>query len=246
LETPLTDLATTTPTAPAPTPSTAAVDAERAHLNMLVTLAKLTTDTEMVPKALRGRPSAALAVMVYGHELGLRPMTALREVFIIDGTPSCSAKLMRALIFRAGHKLVWKTTSSTECVLYGVRADGQGEATVTWTMDDARAAGVQAKDVWKKYPRAMLAARATSELARLIFPDVTVGYTPEELGRVDLSGQYDYLDVEEADAPPDDTGGGRVADDPSAAELIEAVEAGIDPTTGEIIHDEPCDTPGAS
>ena len=210
---------------------------------MLVTLAKLTTDTEMVPKTLRGRPSAALAVMVYGHELGLRPMTALREVFIIDGTPSCSAKLMRALIFRAGHKLEWITTSSTECKLHGERADGRGTATVTYTLDDAKLAMLLGKDVWKRYPRAMLAARATSELARLIFPDVTVGYTPEELSRVDLSGEYDYLDVEEADAPPEDTAAPRVADDLDAAELIEAIEAGVDPVTGEIVADR---TPGVS
>ena len=233
------------PAAPAPAPEP--VTAEREQLNLLWKLARITSDTEMVPRVLRGRPDAALAVMVYGHELGLRPMTSLREVFIIDGTPSCSAKLMRALIFRAGHKLVWKTTSATECVVYGQRADGQGEATVTYSLDDARAAGLLSKDVWKKYPRAMLAARATSELARLIFPDVTVGYTPEELSRVDLSGDYDYLDVEEADAPPDETGG-RVDDDRDVAELIDAVEAeaaeaGVDPETGEIL--EPRHTPGA-
>jgi len=170
---------------------------EAEHLNLLWKLARMTTDTEMVPKVLRKRPDAALAVMVYGHELGLRPMTALREVFIIEGTPSCSAKLMRALIYRAGHELHFHEQSSQRCVVEGRRADGQGSARVVWEIADAQRAGLTGKDVWKKYPRQMLAARATSELARLIFADVTIGYTPEELTRHDLSGDYDYVDVDE-------------------------------------------------
>ena len=181
----------------APSTAPAVTSREADHMNLLWKLARMTTDTEMVPKALRGRPDAALAVMVYGHELGLRPMTSLREVFIIEGTPSCSAKLMRSLILRAGHSLVFREVASDRCVVHGTRADGRAEAVVTWTIEDARTAGLTGKDVWKKYPRAMLAARATSELARLVFPDVTVGYTPEELQRVDLSGEYDYLDVDE-------------------------------------------------
>jgi len=224
----MTDLATTSPTPAAP------VSAEREQLNLLWKLAQMTSRTEMVPKVLRGRPDAAMAVMVYGHELGLRPMTALREIFIIEGTPSCSAKLMRSLIFRAGHKLIFQKMSKTECVVHGVRADGQGEATVTWTLDDAKDASLLGKDNWKRYPRSMLAARATSELARLIFPDVTIGYTPEELSRVDLSGDYDYVDVDDADGPVDETGG-RTTDDRDAAEIIDAIEAGINPDTGEIV-----------
>lgn len=187
----------------APGAAPAEVEA-RDHLNLLWKLARMTTNTEMVPRTLRGRPEAALAVMVYGHELRLQPMTSLREIFIIEGTPSCSAKLMRALIYRAGHQLNFVETSRTKVVVEGIRADGLGTARVTWELEDAKIAGLLAKDVWKKYPRAMLCARATSELARLIFADTTIGYTPEELGRVDLGGDYDYIDVEEDPELSDD------------------------------------------
>lgn len=203
---------------------------EADHLNLLWKLARMTTNTEMVPKTLRGRPDAALAVMVYGHELKLQPMTSLREVFIIEGTPTCSAKLMRALIFRAGHKLEWRAQSRTKVVLYGERCDGRGSGEVTWEIEDAKDAGLLGKDVWKRYPRAMLKARATSELARDIFPDCTIGYTPEEMGRVDLSGDYDYLDVEgddPADAPDEND---IYLSEPSRP-LVEMV----DPDTGEIV-----------
>jgi hypothetical protein len=190
------------------------------HYNDLWQLAKLTSNTEMVPKALRGRPDAALAVMVYGHELGLQPMTALREVFIIDGTPSCSAKLMRALILKAGHRLTWKTVTDAKVVIYGERCDGRAAAEVSWTLEGSKQAGLANKDVWKKYPRAMLAARATSELARLIFPDVTIGYTPEELGgATEHFGDYDAIDVEADDVPP--------YVDPDTGEIIDVEEEAV-------------------
>jgi hypothetical protein len=51
-------------------------------------------------------------------------------------------------------------------------------------MDEAKAAQLLGKDVWKKYPAAMLRARAISAMARAMFPDAIngVSYTPEELG----------------------------------------------------------------
>lgn len=209
-------------------PAVPAHDVERTpeaeHLNLLWKLARLTTNTEMVPRGLRGRPDAALAVMVYGHELGLRPMTSLREVFIIEGTPSCSAKLMRALIYRAGHALHFVEQSSTRCVVEGTRADGQGSARVTWTLDDAQVAGLTGKDVWRRYPRQMLTARATSELARLIFADVTIGYTPEELQRHDLSGDYDFVDIDDIDDDDVDTFDTRPAHE-VAADMLDAEDA---------------------
>jgi hypothetical protein len=170
---------------------------EAEHLNLLWKLARLTTDTEMVPRALRGRPDAALAVMVYGHELGLRPMTSLREVFIIEGTPSCSAKLMRALIYRGGHELHFVEQSSQRCIVEGKRADGQGSARVTWEWEDAQRAG-------------------------LVFADVTIGYTPEELARHDLSGEYDFVDVDERD---DDADIDELPTHQVAAEMLDAEDA---------------------
>jgi hypothetical protein len=197
--------------------------------NELYSLARLTTNTAMVPRPLRGRPDEAFAVMVYGAELGLEPMAAMRSIFLIEGQPTCSAQLMRALIQAAGHMLAWREVGESRVVLYGRRRDTGADTTVTWTLDDARRAKLAGKGNWATYPRAMLAARATSEIARLLFADVLHGiaYTPEEVGAV---GPYAAIDVDWQ--PPDDDDDsqlryvnrdtGEVFDDDTPAHVVQA------------------------
>lgn len=146
-------------------------------------LAQKIARTEFVPKGLRDRPEAVLAAILKGHEVGIGPMQALSAIHVIEGKPTMAAELMRALVLRDGHEIWIEDSSSTRCTIAGRRHDSSRETRVTWTMDDAKTAGLSGKDVWRKYPRAMLLARATSELMRAIFPDVIAGisYSLEEL-----------------------------------------------------------------
>jgi hypothetical protein len=54
-------------------------------------------------------------------------------------------------------------------------------------MEDAKLAGLAGKNNWKTYPRAMLMARCTGELCRILFPDIIAGlsYTPEEIASIE-------------------------------------------------------------
>jgi hypothetical protein len=174
----------------------------------LMRLAARIATTSMVPEPIRGRQHEVLAVMLHGAELGLAPITALRSIHVIKGQPTASAQLMRALIQRAGHMLSWREVTDERVVLYARRRDTGSEATVTWTAADAKRAGLWGKGNWSTYPRAMLAARATSEIARLLFADVLHGlaYTPEEVGYI---GPLDAIDVDAQPSPADiaDIGG---------------------------------------
>jgi len=142
--------------------------------------------TPFVPKALRGDPHSVLACILTGQELGLGPMQSLRMVNVIEGRPAASAELMRALVNRAGHRLSVVQATIEQVTLYGRRTDTGADATVTWTLDDARRAQLLKNPAWGKYPRSMLLARATSELCRQIFSDVIGGlYTPEESAAIE-------------------------------------------------------------
>lgn len=138
-------------------------------------LADVLAQTEFVPQTLRGRPAAITACILYGYEIGVGPMQALRGIDIIQGRPTPSAELLRALIYQAGHEVWVVEATGTRVTVGGRRANQAREHTVTWTSEMARAAGLTGKESWKKYPRQMLMARATSELARSIFPDAIHG-----------------------------------------------------------------------
>ncbi len=147
------------------------------------TLAGNIADTEFVPKSLRGKTAAVAACILTGRELGIGPMESLQKIYVVEGRPSMSSELMRSLIQRDGHELAFRISTNDKCTLAGRRRGSQEWTEVTWTMADAQRIGVANKDTWKKYPRTMLANRATSELARLMFADVLSGisYTPEEI-----------------------------------------------------------------
>jgi hypothetical protein len=140
--------------------------------------------TEFVPRGLRNSPESVAAAMLYGREVGLPPMTALTQTHVIEGKPSTSAEGMRALVLAAGHSLEVLEATGSVCRMRARRRGGETWTVLEWTIDQARAAGLSGKDVWKKYPRAMLAARCTDELCGLVFPDVIHGLQvvhPDEL-----------------------------------------------------------------
>lgn len=151
-------------------------------------LASQIAKTDFVPQEFRGRPEAVLACMMYGQELGLGPMQSLNLTQSIKGRVGLKPEGMRALVLAAGHHLWTDEFTDSRVVLCGQRAGLDKVESVDWTLERAKQAGLGTGDNWKKYPRAMLLARATSELCRLLFADVVGGlsYTPDELEEFDV------------------------------------------------------------
>jgi hypothetical protein len=170
-------------------------------------LAEQIASTDFAPAGLRGKPMAVMAAMLQGHELGIGAMASLSQISVINGKPCMSAQLMRALVQRAGHELWFKSKTNTRVTICGRRKDWPEDriAEVSWSMDDAKAAGLQGGQNYRKYPRAMLAARATGELCRDNFADVLggIGYTPEELTDGDLVADGDLVVEGRADIEPE-------------------------------------------
>ena len=165
-------------------------------------VAQKIANTPFVPTAFRGKPESVYAAVLYGEELGLGPMQSLTQIHVIEGKPSLAPEGMRGLVLKAGHRIDIKVASNDKVVLNGKRADSGSEATVEWTMKDAQLAGLAGRGAWKTYPRAMLMARATSELCRMLFADIIAGlsYTPEEVMSV-AGKEYDHAYAETPVAP---------------------------------------------
>lgn len=146
----------------------------------VIKLAGYIANTEFVPAGLRGKPAAVAAAVLAGREQGIGPMTSLTHMHVVEGRPTMSAELKRARVLAAGHHIHYVEMTSTRCVVRGRRRGSDEWTIVTWTMDDARRAGLAGKPNWQRHPRRMLQARATSELCDLLFPDVVGGLPTTE------------------------------------------------------------------
>ena len=146
-------------------------------------LATKIAGTDFAPKSLRGKPASVAAAILTGAELGLGPMKSLASIDVVEGNPTLSAELMRGLVLAAGHRLRLVELTTTRCVLSGQRAGDDEPTTVSWTMDDAKRAGLAGRKNWQAHPREMLLARATTMLCRTMFADVIGGLrSVEEVG----------------------------------------------------------------
>lgn len=155
-----------------------AQSAEAAHR-----VAEQLVKTSFVPEGFRGKPYEATAAILAGLEVGLSPMAALRSFDVIQGTAAPRALTLRAVVQSHGHEMELVESTATRCKMRGRRAGASAWTAVDWTIDRARSLGVTSKNNWKTQPQAMLVARATSELARLIAADAIlgIGYSAEEI-----------------------------------------------------------------
>lgn len=140
--------------------------------------------TAFVSKSMQGRPDEVCGAILAGRELGMSPMNALRSIDIIDGTPALRAVALRGLVQNAGHRVYVQESTEHRAIVCGQRKGEANIETSTWTMDRAKKANLAHKKNWVAHPTAMLVARATSEVCRLIAADVLLGmpYSAEELG----------------------------------------------------------------
>ena len=179
-------------------------------------LAERFSKSTLLPKSMQGKAPDVLVTIMAGAEMGLSPMASLRAIHVIEGKPVLSADGMVALVLGSGKaKYFTRVAESDTVVTYETcRVGTDIPRRCTWTIQMAKTAGLHLKDNWRSQPRAMLAARAKSELARDVFPDVLMGvYTDEEIEKTTSAPatmhgdapaqQEDVVDAEiVSDTPP--------------------------------------------
>jgi hypothetical protein len=154
-----------------------------AEARQVALIAKSLAQTSFVPKAFQNKPAEVTAAIMAGQEIGLQPVAALRSIDVIQGKPSLSAVAMRGLVQSKGHEVWVEESTETRAIVKGRRRGEEAVQESKWTIDRAKRMGLTSKSTWKEQPQAMLIARATGEICRLVAADVILGmpYAKEEL-----------------------------------------------------------------
>lgn len=188
-------------------------------------------------------PGKVLLVMETGAMLGLVPAAALQSIDVVEGKATLSARLMGALIRKAGHKLEVVKSGSIpggdySVTVTGTRSDDGSVFTSTWDLPRAIRAGlvqsyqpnsqgvfeVRARSdkghakPWESYAETMPVWRGMSEVGREGFADVLFGlYSTEEM----TDGG---IPIAEPDPEPSEDWKALIADAKTRAKLDEIAD----------------------
>jgi hypothetical protein len=134
-------------------------------------------------------PEEAMIRLMTGMELGLSAMQSIRGVYVIETQgirrPTMAADMLVGVVKMRGDVCVYfRLIESTDSVAtYETQRRGDPQPVkMSYTIQQANAAGLTGKGTWKAHPAAMLRARASSALARAVYQDLVNGlYDPDEI-----------------------------------------------------------------
>lgn len=136
-----------------------------------------------------GSPAAVLSTILMGREIGLQAGASLRGFHIVESKHLMHADLIRARVMASPLCEYFRCTERTPSqATFATKRKGDPEMMLTFTLAEGRLAWSGSDDGfkksgWGKNPADMCVARASSKLARLVYPEVVHGfYAPEEMG----------------------------------------------------------------
>jgi len=178
----------------------------------VIEFAKYAIDSGLIPRSFK-KAEAVFAVVQQGRELNLGAFTALNNIHSIQGKPTLSSHMQRALARRNGtywqvvndFKIIPEEKDETgniiqkKDVLTTIRFftkaveldDRIIEQDIDYYWSDAMRAGWTSKDNWKKYPKNMMLARCFSKGIMIVDPESQMGFY-ETTEIADAMGVNDY------------------------------------------------------
>lgn len=140
-------------------------------------MSKMLASSALIPTPLKGKPGDVLVILMKGRELGLSPLQALSEVYVVEGKPSASAKLKLGLCLQRPDICLYFrcVESSAKRAVYETQRAGSQPVRMEWTIEQAQKAALIGRPTWKSYPETMLRHRCESALADSVYPDLVQG-----------------------------------------------------------------------
>ena len=166
-----------------PSSNVAVLQAEKHRFSLTPTtideamrFADMLSKSALVPKDYQGNPANCVIAMQWGMEIGLQPLQAMQSIAVINGRPAIWGDAMIAIV--RGSSLLEsmrEDIGETQCTCT-VKRRGEAEVSRTYTMEDAKRAGLAGKQgPWSQHPKRMMQMRARAFALRDVFPDVLRG-----------------------------------------------------------------------
>ena len=204
------------------------------NLDQAMRLAELMAKSDLVPSDYKGKPGNCLIAMQMGAELGLPPMQALQNIAVVNGRPAVWGDAVIGLVQGSGEceyikeEIIEDDKGQAVAAVCTAKRKGRPEQTRTFTVEDAKTAGLWGRNTWKQYPKRMLQMRARSWAIRDVFADVLKGLHIAE-------GAMDIPTEREVNPEPVETGHQSTTEKikaklkqtqlPTLAQVIDKIEA---------------------
>lgn len=141
-----------------------------------VKFSHMLADSDFVPKDFKGKPGNCLIAMQWGAEIGLKPLQSLQNLAVINGRPALWGDSVIAIVRGSPVCEYVIENDDGHTAFCKVKRRGEPEQVRTFSMDDAKAAGLAGKQgPWVQYPKRMRQMRARAFALRDVFPDVLRG-----------------------------------------------------------------------
>jgi len=131
---------------------------------------------------------AALAMIMTGRSLGLDAVSSLRAFYLVKGKPCLAAASMVGLVRKRRDVCEYFDlieSTAEVCTIETKRVGSKNPARMSFTIEDAKRAGLTNSQTYQKFPATMLRHRCESEVCRAVYSDIILGlYTVEEMEAV--------------------------------------------------------------
>ena len=139
--------------------------------------------TDMVPKQYQGKPESAAVAIQWGIEIGLQPLQALQNIAVISGVPALWGDALIAIIKGSGccEYIRSEFDDTTMTAHVATKRKGEPEEVRSFSLDDAKKAGLLNRQTYQQHPKRMLNARARSHVLRDVYADLLKGFQVREI-----------------------------------------------------------------
>ena len=192
-----------------------------------MTIANMLAGSKLVPQQYQGHPEDVLIACSWGESLGLKPLSALNAIAVVNGRPQLFGDALKALIMKHG---TIEENWDNEQGIWTMTAHRKGFPDVTWSYgyNDAIAAGhvsynpqsntfglgARKSEAWVKYTKRMCQLKCRNFVIRDAFPDVIQG--------IDIEGSDDdVMQISEVQTEPVTEVPAIEQQKPTEAELME-------------------------